>query len=65
MKFSYGAKVRIMRLLDRYSPPSLIGRTGEVRGVSPHGYHVVLDDDGAEVTLLEAGGWLGVRNREG
>ena len=54
MTFSYGAKVRIVRLLDRYSPPSLIGRIGQVRGASPQGYHVVLDDDGSEVTLLGA-----------
>ena len=54
MKFPYGAKVRIVRLLDRYSPPSLIGRIGEVRGVSPFGYSIVLDEDGSEATLLEA-----------
>lgn len=51
MKFHLGQKVRVVKL--RGQTKDYLGKTGEVREVSEHGYHVLLDDTGQEATFFE------------
>lgn len=48
MKFRVGTKVRVVRLLDKFTNPKYLGK------VSGLGYFVLLDDWPDEATFMEA-----------
>lgn len=53
MKFRVGTKVRVVRLLDKFTNPKYLGKVGRVVNVSEVGYHVLLNDWSDEATFME------------
>lgn len=54
MKFRVGTKVRVVRLLDKFTNPKYLGKVGTVQNADDYGYHVVMDNTGSDATFMES-----------